>query len=160
MLCSIELWLRFVWHARSLLIERRSPFTILDKDILGRQLFSGHVRPNGKIEVNAFVGVASNGFAISLDRWSKAPERLFKTLAHQAARRRSQSLKGFALFEAASLRSIRVKELPQICAVGAPTRRNPLHAEIFLPPDRERSFYLQVAAELRDKTKAKALLYK
>lgn len=118
------------------------------------------MRSSGKLEVGAFVASASNRFGISLDRWSKAPERLFKGLAQRAAKNRSQTFKGFALFDAVTLKSIRVKDLQEIRAVAVPTKRNPLHANISLPPDREKSFYLLVVAELRDKTKAKPLLYK
>lgn len=118
------------------------------------------MRPNGKIEVGAFVASASNRFGISLDRWSQAPERLFKTLAQKVAKKRSQNFKGFALFDAANLQSVRVKDLQEIRAVGVPTKRNPFHADILLPTDREKSFYLLVATELRDKTKPKALLYR
>ena len=134
--------------------------TIRDGDVLARQLFSGHVRPNGKIELSAFIASASNGFGISLDRWSKAPERLFKALGMKAAKRRSQNFKGFALFDALGLKSIHVKDESEIRALGVPTRRNPFHADIQLPPDREKSFYLLVATGLRDKTKPQALLYK
>jgi hypothetical protein len=132
---------------------------ICDGDVIARQLFSGHVKPSGKIEVTAFVASASNGYGISLDRWSKAPERLFKTLAQKAAKRRTQNFKGFALFDAATLKSVRVKDLGEIRATSALTKRNPFHADILIPPNRDRSFYLQVAAEIREKAKARPLLY-
>ena len=160
MLCSIELWLRFASYSIGVLFRGRWPLTVRDGEILARQLFSGHVRSNGRIKVNAFLATRSNGFAISLDRWSKAPERLFKTLGEKAAiTRRPQSFKGFAVFDAARLKSIYIKDLQQIRALGAPTKRNPFHADIPLPPDQDGSFYLLVATELRDKTNLKPVLY-
>jgi len=160
LLCSIDLWFRFAYYSIWALGRGQWPLTIRDGDILGRQLFSGHVRPNGKIEVSAFVASASNAFSISLDRWSKAPERLFKTLAVGAARARRQNFKGFALFDAGDLKLVCIRNEPPIQALGVPTKRNPFHADIRLPPDRDRSFYLLVATELRAKTKPKPLLYK
>lgn len=160
MLCSIELWLRFAYYSIWALCRGQWPLTIRDGDVLGRQLFSGHVRPNGKIEVNAFVASVSSAFGISLDRWSKAPEHLFKRLALEAAKASRRNFKGFALFDATRLKSVRIKNEPDIRARGVPTKRNPFHGDIKLPSNRDRSFYLLVATELRDKTMPKALLYK
>lgn len=161
LLCSIELWLRFIWYSIHTLCVGKSPLTIGDGDILARQLFSGHVRPSGKVEVSAFIASASNGFGISLDRWSKAPERLFKALAIAAATaRRSQTFKGFALFDAASLKSIHITGEPSIRASAVPTKKNPFHADIQLALHRDKSFYLFVATELRNKTKPQAIFYK
>jgi hypothetical protein len=161
LLCSIELWFRFAYYTFAALCRGGSPLTIRDRDILARQLFSGSVKQSGKIEVGAFIASASSGFGISLDRWSKAPERLFKALGREAGKkRRPQNFKGFALFDAADLKSVHVKNEQSIYAVGVPTKGNPFHANISLPPDRGKSFYMLVAIEILNKTKPQALLYK
>jgi len=118
------------------------------------------VRRNGRIEVSAFIATRSNGFGISLDRWSKAPERLFKLLGEKAAvTRHPHNFKGFAVFDATRLKSICIEDLQQIRALCAPTKRNPFHADILLPSDRDPSFYLLVATELRDKLSPQPILY-
>jgi len=121
---------------------------------LARELYSGHVRRNGKIEVNAFLASARNQFGISVNRWSKAPERLFKTLGFDAAsRRKNQNFKGFGCFQTQALAQILVDGSLPVRVIGAPTRRNPLHGDIPLPPARAEDYYLLIATEFIRKTK-------
>jgi len=159
--CSIELWLRFLAYSIKTLWVRRSPLAVLDEEVLARQLYSGHVRKNGRLNPSAFIASARNGFGLSVDRWCKAPERLFLANALLAARRRQggQKFKGFARFDAASLKSIELGDSLHPRAIGAPTLRNPFHADIPLPPDKEEDYYLLIATEFINKANPQAVLY-
>jgi len=143
------------------LCRGRGPLHIQERDVLARELCSGHVKNSGRLEVNAFIASAKSSFGISLHRWCKAPERLFKSLGLAAAKRRrgGQKFKGFARFDADALKLINIDASPQLRVVGVPTIRNPFHADIPLPPDREVDYYLLVATEIIAKAKPKTLLY-
>jgi len=153
LLCSIELWLRFVVLAVQRLVRLRSPLTIYDGDVLARALFSGHVKKNGRtLRPNAFLINTKSEFGISVHRWSLAPSRLFTALGLAAARRRGINFKGFAEFDAKSLAKA-VLEDWQLQAVGAPMVQDAFHADILLPRDREEDFYLLVASEFVERIK-------
>lgn len=159
--CSIELWLRFAAFAVGALSRWRWPLTIEDADILARELYSGHVRRNGRLEIAAFIPSERNGFGISVNRWCKAPERLYKALAFNSANRRRgiQRFKGFARFPAASLKRIDTEDSLEHRAFGAPALRNPFHADIRFPADRGTDYYLLIASEFIKKVKPESTVY-
>ncbi len=148
--CSFELWLRFIAYVFKALARLQSPLTIRDGDLLAKELFSGHVKKSGGLTPSAFLINGKSAFGISTDRWSKAPERLFVALGLASATRRKDGskFKGFARFDTASLKSIKLEDSWQMRALGVPTLRNPFHADIPLPVDKGDDYYLYVATEL------------
>ena len=157
---SIELWARFVWYAIGSLLNLRSPRTVVDSEFLAKALFSGHVKKDGvTLKPNAFLINAKSEYGISVHRWSLAPSRLFNALGVASALRRGHGTKfyGFAQLLAGSLSAVVLDDGWRMKAIGVPTRRDPFHADIPLPPDREKDYYLFVATELLEKVKPKTI---
>lgn len=164
MRCSIELWFHFALNCFRELIRGTSPLRIFRDDILSRELYSGHVTPGGKLNVTAFTASPKNGFGLSVNRCDKAPHRLFVELGLASAQRRSTpdrkaSFKGFAHLAAGDLLKIDSKEFTLV-AKAELTRTNPFHANIAVPQDKDKSFYLLVASEILDRVQPVTCLHK
>ena len=141
--CSIELWLHFIAYSIREIARRRSPLSIQASDTVARELFNNHIKSNGKLELNAFLVSERSGYGISLHRWSKARRRLFVCLG-LSRNRPPLKFRGFALFEANALSQVRTTPLR---VAAAPTAQNPFHANIGMPPGREKSYYMLIASE-------------
>lgn len=150
MICSIELWFRYLAFVIRCLSHGTSPFTIFGKEALGRALFSGHVKikaSGAKLFPNAFLINSKSESGISVSRISLAPIRLFGLLGAKAAGRRSIKFYGFAEFNAEALSGITLDDGYKLLVEGAPTLENPFHADIPLPADRGKDYYVFVATE-------------
>jgi hypothetical protein len=146
---SIELWIRFLLFGLISIIHFRSPLTIQRSEKLGRELFSGHVKNDGiTLRPNAFKINRKSENSISLDRISLSPIRLFTSLALTVAKRRRVNFKGFAEIDPDAFTRVRLEGDIVLSVKGDPTRSNPFHANVPLPPDRDDDFYLFVATEL------------
>lgn len=152
MRCSIELWLRFIVFSIRRIVGLGSPFTILQDDVVARELFNNHVKSSGKLLLNAFLASEKSGFGISLHRWSYAPRHLFEALGLSRTRP-PLTFKGFALFTARDLSKISAQDGLPVVIHAEPTRQNAFHANIPLSPGREKSYYMFVASEFLAKIK-------
>lgn len=123
-------------------------------DTLARELYGSHVNASGRIFAGAFRASPKNNFGLSVNRWCKAPAKLFNALGLEAAKRRSGSFKGFALFHVSDLEKAKLENI-KLIAMGKPTWHNPFHADIPVPPDREDDFYLLVQSEFIEHVKPK-----
>ncbi len=145
----IELWIRFLLFGLISIIRFRSPLAILNSEKLGRELFSGHVKNDGiTLRPNAFKINRKSENSISLDRISLAPLRLFTSLALAAAKRRKVNFKGFAEIAPDAFTRVQLEGNTVLSVKGDPTKSNPFHANVPLPPDRDDDFYLLIATEL------------
>jgi hypothetical protein len=151
LLTSLELWVRFLAYTAICWWHRRSPLAIEPSDTMARELFSNHVRANGRLETGAFLASASNGYGISLSRWTKAPRRLFIALG-TSKQRGTFAFVGFALFAASDLAKV-VAATPPLSVHASRTTPNPFHADINVGAGREKSYYLLVAKQIRDMVK-------
>jgi hypothetical protein len=127
---------------------------IQPQDVLARELFSNHLKPSGKLELNAFLVSERNDYGISLNRWCKVPRRLYESLALQR-RRGPLKFKGFALFRATDLELVSTLDSDHLRAYGEPVRENPFHANVPVQRSREKSYYMQIASEMINKVKPK-----
>jgi hypothetical protein len=134
-----------------------SPFKIPEFERLGRALFSGHVkiRATGpKIFLNAFMINPKSENGISVSRISRAPLRLFSALGQKSAAERSakqgrvDNFYGFAAFDGGSPSRVELEDGFKLLPKGVPNSSNPFHADIRLPPDRKRDYYVFIATEL------------
>lgn len=145
---SFNLWLRFFFYGLISLAKIRWPLTIRNSEILARELFSGHVKKNGvTLKVNAFKINRKSENGISLDRISLAPLKCFASLALASAKRRGVKFKGFAKIEPSAIARIHFENDDPLSAIGNPSKINPFHANVSLPPDREDDYYLFIATE-------------
>jgi hypothetical protein len=152
---SFELWLRFVYYCARTIARVRSPFAIAPTEILGRELFSGHVNNAGNVlKPNAFLINHKSEFGISLDRMSLAPRHLFAALGEKAAARRNVRFKGFCTIEPDAISKVQHDGTSVLRVRGEPTCPNPCHANVPLPRDRDKDFYLLMATELLRYAKA------
>lgn len=133
------------------LLGGRSPSTIPGQEALGRALFSGHVKikaSGAKLFPNAFLINSKSESGISVNRTSLAPIHLFGMLGAKSAKQRNVNFYGFAEFNAGVLSAITLDDGYELLAEGASTLSNPFHADIALPADRGKDYYVFIATEL------------
>lgn len=149
---SSSLWIDFVRLAYSRAINFRSPLKVDGSELLGRALFSGHIK-KGKVLASAFMPKRSSR-KLSINRLSCAQKEVFIFLSTQDAINRSNnsgnniSFYGFAEFEAKKLRSIKLDTGNSLDVRGSPSIRNALHADIGLPEYEGKSYDLLIADQL------------
>ncbi|MBF8254724.1 MAG: hypothetical protein HW373_1419 [Deltaproteobacteria bacterium] len=157
MKCSIELWLLYLPFVFKCVIRLVSPSRIFELERLGRALFSGHVKKtltDPRILPNAFMVNRKSESGISTNRISLAPLRLFSELGDMSAAEKSarqgrvDNFYGFAAFDGGVPQRIKLEDGFALLPKGIPTRSNPFHADIRLPPDRKKDYYLFIATEL------------
>lgn len=91
---------------------------------------------------------------ISINRISLAPLLLFSKLAEKSAAKRSGreeravNFYGFAAFDGGAPSKIKLEDGVALLPKGVPTGLNPFHADIRLPPDRKKDYYLFIATEM------------
>ena len=150
-MCSIELWLRYLAFLLKCAARLVSPVKISELEPLGRALFSGHVKiktSGPKISPNAFMINSKSESGISVNRTSHAPLRLFSILGQKSAAKRSVNFYGFASFSGGSPSRVKLEDGFKLSPRGVPTILNPVHADISLPPDRKKDYYMFIATEM------------
>lgn len=156
-MCSIELWFRYLAFLLRCALHLQSPLKIPELELLGRALFSGHVKiktSGAKIFPNAFLINLKSESGISVNRISLAPLRLFRAIGQKSAQARSlkqrrvDNFYGFAEFEGGVPSKIKLEDGFALLPIGVPSIVNPYHADIPLPPDRKKDYYLLIATEM------------
>lgn len=154
LLASCKLWVLFLQHSSSALAGLRSPMSVNDREVMGRELFSGHLDNKKKRRLKPNVFMPKDKKGISVNRLSLAPRDLFLALArrHLYKRRRratATNFYGFAEISAGDIRNASIGGSDNRCEVqGTVTAANPFHADIRLPPDTEKDARLEVARQL------------
>lgn len=153
---SFKLWQYFFGLIFKRLKHYRSPSNVDSNEDLGRALFSGNYNhKRGIIKASAFLQKPNHGRGLSVNRVSCAPISLFTSLSNLDAAARSIrsgneiTFYGFATLNAESVRKIKDQTSnTSLLVSGSPTIKNPLHAEIILPPYKDKSDDLYFADQL------------
>ena len=131
---SFKLWACFFKLFFKDSLSVRSPLSIKVNEVLGRALFSGNYK-KGRILASTFL-LSKNSRAVSTNRMTYANRIWFVNLAEHDAQERARreertvSFYGFALLKELELSDIKLDGKKAIRAIGKPTIRNPLHADI------------------------------
>lgn len=149
---SFSLWIDYVQLVYSRAINIRAPFKVDESEIIGRALFSGHCK-KGRILASAFMP-KSFSRELSTNRLSCVQNELFETLSSLDAINRSKksgnhiNFYGFAVLEVKKLRGIQLDAKNSLDVRSSPSLKNPLHADIVLPPYEGKDYDLLIADEL------------
>ena len=141
-----KLWARFVIFSVHRYVHGQRPLSVLDKEVLGRELRSSRqfTPSTGRIKPNAFEPPKGKQ-NISVDRLSLVSRALAVAIGNKHSRARGRTFYGFAEISAGQVRETKAS------VSGRPALDNPIHGNIQLPPDDGRDFILDIARQLAER---------
>jgi len=144
-----DIWWGFLRFSIGQLFTLSWPLRIADQDILIRGLFSGHVKKSdGSLRLNAFLLNHHKEKALSVSRLIRPYHEFFASLFLKDAARRNVHFYGVAQLAASCVRAVEMDGARCLKVNAAPTASNPFHANIYLPPDKNKDYYYDIARRL------------
>ena len=127
--------------------------------MLYRTLFSGNYDPNKGIRLKAFI-LKDPSKGISVNRLTYAPKKHIDYLSKTEAQHRTDEARkkgntgeikfyGYAAIEAQGISGIKLNGTKSLGTKATPKFKNPFHADITLPVDDGKDFYLDIADKLQ-----------